>query len=118
METRTSFSDRDMEAFEPAEKIGLVACTNPEGLPHVSLITSMMAAGPDQLTLGQFCIGLSKQYIRKNPEISFLVMTMDKQLWRGRARWTHLRKEGPEYERYNQIPMLRYNTYFGINTVH
>jgi hypothetical protein len=26
--------------------------------------------------------------------------------------------EGPEYERYNEIPMFRYNTYFGINTVH
>ena len=29
-----------------------------------------------------------------------------------------MKKEGPEYERYNEIPMFRYNTYFGINTVH
>ena len=118
MEPRTMFNHDDMKAFEPAEKIGLVACVNPEGLPHVSLITSMMAARSDQLTLGQFCIGLSKLYIQEKPDISFLVMTMDKQLWRGRARWTHLRKEGPEYQRYNEIPMFRYNTYFGINTVH
>ena len=118
MESRTLFSHDDMQAFEPAEKIGLVACVNPDGLPHVSLITSMMAARQDQLTLGQFCIGLSKQYIQANPDIFFLVMTMDRQLWRGRARWTHLRKEGPEYQRYNEIPMFRYNTYFGINTVH
>lgn len=107
-----------MRAFEPAEKIGLVACVNPDGQPHVSLITSMMAARPDQLTLGQFCVGLSKQYIQDRPDISFLVMTMDKRFWRGRARWTHLRREGPEYQRYNEIPMFRYNTYFGINTVH
>jgi hypothetical protein len=39
-------------------------------------------------------------------------------MWRGKAKWTHLKKEGPEYERYNEIPMFRYNTYFGINTVH
>jgi len=45
-------------------------------------------------------------------------MTMDKKMWHGRARWTHLRNEGAEYERYNEIPMFRYNTYFGINTVH
>jgi len=32
--------------------------------------------------------------------------------------WTHLKKEGPEYEAYNNIPMFRYNAYFGINTVH
>jgi len=107
-----------MRTFEPAEKIGLVACINPEGLPHVSLITSIMAAKPHQLTLGQFCEGLSKQYIQKNPHIAFLIMTMEKKLWRGRARWTHLKKAGPEYERYNEIPMFRYNTYFGINTVH
>ena len=104
--------------MQKAEKIGLVASINPEGLPHISLITSIMAPRPNQLTLGQFCKGLSKQYIQENNHITFLIMTMDKKMWRGRAKWTHLKKEGPEYERYNEIPMFRYNTYFGINTVH
>ena len=118
MKTKTSFSEQEMHAFEPAEKIGLVACVNPDGQPHISLITSIMASRPDQLTLGEFCKGLSKQYIRENPNIAFLIMTMDKKMWRGRARWTHLKQDGPEYERYNKIPMFRYNAYFGINTVH
>jgi hypothetical protein len=43
MKTKTSFSVQEMKAFEPAEKIGLVACVNPDGLPHISLITSIMA---------------------------------------------------------------------------
>ena len=107
-----------MQAFEPAEKIGIVASINPEGLPHVSLITSIMAPKSDLITLGQFCEGFSKQYIQKNHNIAFLIMTMDKKMWRGKAQCTHLKKEGPEYERYNEIPMFRYNTYFGINTVH
>ena len=115
---KSYFTEQEMKAFEPAEKIGLVTCVNPEGLPHISLITSIMAPKPDQLTLGQFCKGLSKQYIQENPNIAFLIMTMDKKMWRGRARWTHLKNEGTEYERYNEIPMFRYNTYFGINTVH
>lgn len=118
MAKRNKFTEQEMKAFEPAEKIGLVACINPDGLPHISLITSMMAPRPDQLTLGQFCVGLSKQYIQQNPNVAFLIMTMDKKMWRGKARWTHVKKEGPEYERYNKIPMFRYNTYFGINTVH
>ncbi|MEZ4578485.1 MAG: hypothetical protein R2861_05435 [Desulfobacterales bacterium] len=46
------------------------------------------------------------------------MLTMDRRMWRGHARWTHLRQEGPEYERYNELPMYRYNAYFGINTVH
>ena len=115
---KTSFTEADMKAFEPAEKIGLVACVNPDGLPHVSLITSIMAPDPTHLTLGQFCKGLSKEYIQSNPHVSFIVMTMDKRMWRGRAQWTHVKSEGPEYERYNDIPMFRYNTYFGIHAVH
>ena len=118
MKQRTKFTEQEMKAFEPAEKIGIVASINPEGRPHISLITSIMAPQPDQITLGQFCQGLSKQHIQQNNHIAFLIMTMDKKMWRGRAKWTHLKKEGPEYERYNEIPMFRYNTYFGINTVH
>ncbi len=118
MKQRTKFTEQEMKAFEPAEKIGIVASINPEGRPHISLITSIMAPKPDQITLGQFCQGLSKQHIQQNNHIAFLIMTMDKKMWRGRAKWTHLKKEGPEYERYNEIPMFRYNTYFGINTVH
>jgi hypothetical protein len=51
-------------------------------------------------------------------KIAFAILTLDKKLWRGKAIWTHLKKEGPEYEIYNNQPMFRYNTYFGINTVH
>ncbi len=118
METRTSFNEQDIEAFEPAEKIALVASVDPRGLPHITLITSLRANGPAQITLGEFCKGLSKQYIQQTPEIAFLVLTLDKKMWRGKARWTHLKKEGREYVKYNEIPMFRYNTYFGINTVH
>jgi len=107
-----------MKAFEPAEKVGLVASISPQGLPHISLITSIMAANPTQLTLGEFCKGMSKEYIQQNPNVAFLIMTLDRRIWRGRAKWTHFKKDGPEYETYNAMPMFRYNAYFGINTVH
>jgi hypothetical protein len=118
MNPRDTFTEEEFKAFAPAEKIGLVACVNPEGNIHVTLITSLMAAGSRQLTLGQFSTGLSKYYMQLNPNVGFLVMSMDRRLWRGKARWTHKRSEGPEYEIYNNLPMFRYNTYFGINTVH
>jgi len=115
---RKAFTQAEILNFAPAEKIGLVACNDPDRNIHITLITSIMAAGPKQLTLGQFCVGLSKWYIQQNPEVGFLIMSMDKRFWRGTARWTHKRSEGPEFEIYNQLPMFRYNTYFGINTVH
>ncbi len=118
MTERNYFTPEDIEAFAPAEKVGIVATVNENKLPHISLLTSLMAQNEKTLTIGEFCRGMSKEYMQKNHAIAFLLLTMDKLLWRGRARWRHLKHEGPEYEVYNRQPMFRYNTYFGINTVH
>jgi hypothetical protein len=115
---RTRFGQQEIEAFAPTEKIGIVATRNPEGGIHLTLLTSIMAAGPRQVTIGQFCRGVSKWHMQQNPRIAFAVATLDRTLWRGRARWTHKRQEGPEHEVYNNQPMFRYNAYFGIDTVH
>lgn len=118
MKPRNTFKENEINAFKPAEKIGLVACINPKGRVHMTLITSIMASGPKQITLGQFCMGRSKGYMQQQPEVGFLIMTLDRRVWRGKARWTHKRHDGPEFEIYNDMPMFRYNAYFGINTVH
>ena len=52
-----------MSAFEESAKIGLLATVDPQGLPHVSLITSIQAKSPDALMFGQFSEGLSKQHV-------------------------------------------------------
>ena len=70
------------------------------------------------MVLGEFSKGLSKEFMQMNNSIGFLIMSLDRKLWRGKARWTHLSKEGPEYQMMNEKPMFRYNAYFGINTVH
>ena len=90
----------------------------PDGLPHVTLITTLMAKGPTQLMFGQFSEGRSKDHVRANPKAGWLVMNGDKEIWRGRARWTHAATEGEDYESYNRRPIYRYNSYFGIHTVH
>lgn len=106
------------EALASDSKVGLLATVDPGGLPHISLITSLAARGDDGLTWGQFCEGASKRNVRADPRTAFLVLTADKRLWRGRALWTRASREGPEYEMYNRKPLFRYNTYFGIHTVH
>lgn len=118
MNTRTEFSPAEIEASSPAEKIGLVATVNPEGLPHMTLLTSLQALDSTHMAFGEFSWGLSKYHVRKNPKTGFLIMTLDRKLFRGKALWTGARKEGEEYEMFNRKPMFRYNTYFGINTVH
>ncbi len=114
----TSFEESDMKEFEPEIKIGLIGTVNPEGLPHLTLITAIQAKTPTELIWGQFSEGTSKKNVKSNPKTGFLIMNLKKELWRGKAVWTHEEKEGVDYEMYNRKPMFRYNTYFGIHTVH
>ncbi|PWH19692.1 MAG: hypothetical protein DDG59_01940 [Anaerolineae bacterium] len=112
------FSDEDLKRLEPFLKIGLLATVNPEGLPHLTFISSLRPNTPTQLTFGQFSEGKSKEYIRQNPKVGFLMMTLQKDLWRGKATFTHTAKQGAEYDDYNNVPMFRYNSYFGVHTVY
>lgn len=116
--TCPTFSSEDMSAFEPAMKIGLLATVNPQGLPHLTMISTLKSAGPDKVVWGQFTEGLSKQHVRANPKTGFLIMSLVRDVWRGKATWTHSQQSGPDYDFYNNTPMFRYNAYFGVHTVH
>ncbi len=144
-QTYPSFSEQDMQLLAPFLKIGLLATVTPQGLPHLTFISSLRPNTPTQLTWGQFSEGKSKEYILQNPKVGFLMMTLQKDLWRGKATFTHTAKQGPEYDDYNNlqkdlwrgkatfthtakqgpeyddynnVPMFRYNAYFGIHTVY
>jgi hypothetical protein len=114
----TTFSPQDILSTQPAMKIGLLATVTPTGLPHVTLISSLMVCAPQQMAFGQFTEGLSKKFILNNPKTAFLIMSLEKNLWRGKATFTHSTREGVEYDYYNNVPMFRYNAYFGIHTVY
>ena len=107
-----------ISAFEESAKIGLLATVDLQELPHLSLITSLQAKGASELMFGQFSEGRSKTHVKSHPQVGFLVMNLEKKLWRGKARWTGEAKSGEDYEMYNRKPMFRYNSYFGIHTVH
>jgi len=116
--TLRRFSENDLKQFEPEAKVGLMATVNQEGLPHITLITALQAKTPDKLIWGQFSEGQSKQNVKTNPKTGFLIMTLERSLWRGKALWTHQTTHGEDYEMFNNKPMFRYNAYFGIHTVH
>lgn len=118
MELHERFLDEDLPFFLPDGKVGILATVDNEGLPHLTLITAMQALDPGCLIFGQFCEGSGKMNARARYKTGFLLMTLDKKLWRGKATWREARKTGPEIEMFNQKPMWRYNSYFGIHTVH
>jgi hypothetical protein len=114
----TTFSAVDIAALEPTIKIGLLGTVDGVGRPHLTLLSSLRASRPDQMVFGQFTEGLSKCYVHDNPRTGFLAMSLDRNLWRGKATFTHTAQDGPEFEWYNDTPMFRYNAYFGVHTVY
>ncbi len=114
----SAFAESDIRALDQDFKVGLLATVNPQGLPHVTLITSLQAKNEQVLTFGQFTEGSSKVHLQYDPRVGFLVMTPDKQVWRGQARWTHRQRSGYDCELYNRKPIFRYHAYFGVPTVH
>jgi hypothetical protein len=117
-EVHKYFSESDIKSFEPEMKVGLLATVNEDGLPHITLLSSLCASSPTELVFGQFSEGLSKVNIRKNPKVGFLILTLDRNTWRGKATFTHTEKSGREFDVFNNMPMFRYNAYFGIHTVY
>lgn len=113
----TRFTPEDIRLMSAPMKVGILGTVDEGGLPHLTMISTLQPGSSEQVVWGQFTEGRSKRYIRTHPKAGFLVMTLDKQLWRGKARFTHTASEGPEFEMYNNVPMFRYNAYFGIHTV-
>jgi hypothetical protein len=116
--TLTNFVDADITALAAPMKVGILGTVTPEGLPHLTLISSLQPRSATEVMWGQFTEGLSKGYIRDNPKTGFLIMTLDKNVWRGKALFKGTATTGPEHEMYNRVPMFRYNAYFGIHTVY
>lgn len=114
----SQFSQEDIEAHKPEMKIGLVATVNPQGQPHITLLSTLRAFSPTEMVWGQFAEGMSKDNIQRNPRTGWLILTLDKQIWRGKATFTHTAVTGPEFEFFNNTPLFRYNAYFGIHKVY
>lgn len=112
------FTQADIRDLDVELKVGILATVTDTGLPHLTMISSLRPYKADGLVWGQFTEGLSKGYIQENPKAGFLIMSLDKCVWRGTARFSHTAKDGPEYENYNNLPMFRYNAYFGVHTVY
>jgi hypothetical protein len=114
-----AFSQNDIEATTPLEKIALYATLNPEGLPHITFVNSLMANTPSELTFGQFVRGQSKWFMQQNPKVAFFILSpQTKRMWIGKALWRSKKDDGTELEKYKAMPMQRYNSYFPINRVH
>ena len=107
-----------LDAFSVSMKIGLVATIDSENEPHITVLSTLQGKNDNTMMLGKFVEGLSKQFFVSRPQTGFLIMNPEKQFWYGTMLYDSSRKEGEDYVMYNNQPLYRYNSYFGINTVY
>lgn len=110
-------NDEQMRAFEGSVKIGIVAVMDEEGFPHLSVLSTLQGKDPSTMMFGKFVEGSSKDTLFRRPRAGFLIMNPQKEFWYGSMDFSYTRKEGEDFVMYNNQPLYRYNTYFGINTV-
>ncbi len=106
------------DEFAKTMKIGLVSTIDDQGEPHITILSTIMAKDDQTMMLGEFVGGISKEHMVKRPQTGFLIMNLKKELWTGKMDWRSKTQEGPDYIMYNMQPKYRYNSYFGIHTVH
>lgn len=113
-----AFDESVLSAFQPVFKIGLIATVTPEGLPHITLTSSLRAATPKKLVFGEFYGGRSVRNLKNNPKAAFLVLTGDRRIYRGHAGWSHSRVGGPQYDEYCDMPFFSGESCFSVSRVH
>jgi hypothetical protein len=110
--------DMTLKAFSVSMKVGIVATIDEDDSPHLTILSTLQGKDDKTLIFGKFVEGMSKENIVKRPKAGFLVMNPEKYFWYGKMTYQYLLKEGEDYTMYNNQPLYRYNTYFGINTVY
>ena len=108
----------DYKDLDNAYKIALVAVEEGNGDLHTCLVSSLTNKGEDKMMFGEFITGITKDLIHEHPKTGFLIMSISRDFWTGKMDFTHLVHEGEDYVKMNEYPLFRFNTYFGVHTVH
>lgn len=110
-------NEKDAKAFDNPYKVAFIAMLDSDKNIHITLLSTLMNKGKEMM-FGEFVVGNSKKYIYENPDTAFLIMSLDMKVWTGNMHFTRNATEGEDYIHYNNMPLYRYNSYFGINKVH
>jgi hypothetical protein len=98
----------------------LIATINPEGEPHITMISFTMGKTPNQIVWGQFTQGLSKKNVLKNPKQGIFIMNagVPFKFIQAKVKFTHTKKGGEDCEYFSRQPLLRYMTYTNVHTAY
>jgi hypothetical protein len=117
---QTQISADGVTFTHPEIMAKMIATIDPEGFPHLTMITSNKAISPSIVKWGEFTRGLSKKYVKENPKQGVLYMTalMPFKFLQAKIHFHHLSREGDDAVDFNMMHLFRYNTYMRIYTTY
>jgi hypothetical protein len=116
----SEFTEKVKEFTQPDIMLKLIATKDERGWPHITMISSNRVINKNQLVFGAFTEGLSKKYIKNEPNIGVFYMTaeMPFKFVQVKAKFTHTTTEGEDLEHFNKSDLMRYFTYVRVHTAY
>ena len=120
IEWKSEFSEDLIEFTQPDIMVKLISTIDSRDWPHLTMITSNRAINEKQIVWGQFVAGKSKEYVQKNSKQGIFYMTAEPpfKFIQVKAEFTHTKNEGEDLEYFNQVDLMRYNTYVSVYNVY
>ncbi|GAB4310142.1 MAG: hypothetical protein Kow0069_10090 [Promethearchaeota archaeon] len=113
--------EKDLPEFEPDVMVKLLATIGPgdDGVPrpNLALIALMRAKSVHQIFFGAFIKGKTKDNLDREPRCGVAFMNLKLNYWVMKGNFSHWAYEGEDYEFWNEVPLLRYNAYSGVEKV-
>jgi len=109
-------TDVAVDFTQPDIMMKLISTVDDKGWPHLTILTSNRAKSNNQIVLGEFCRGLSKEYIVKNKKVGAIFMSaeMPYRYLQVKAEFDHIETEGEDLEIFNKSQLMRYMTYMSV----
>ena len=114
---RNKLREEEIVKLRADVKYALVGIMNEEGYPHVNLLTSLEAKNDHEMMFGRNYYGRTKLLMEEKKDCGFLIMSLEKELWTGKMRYTSTESSGDDKVYYNEKPKNRYNAYYPVNDV-
>ena len=111
-------SKEELASIEKSGKLGIVGTIDNIGDPHLTLLTTLMPCSESEMVIGQYSKGSSMVNMRERIKCGFSIFGADLSYWCGTMDFKYSKTDGPEHTKYNNMPMWRFNTYFGIYEVY
>lgn len=112
------FMDDSLKIFDNEKTLSFIATVCHDGAPHITAFDSVLHKGDSTLMFGQYCQGMSKDNLRRNPKSAILAVSPEQEMVQGLLKWTERKTTGEEHELFNNIPRFRYNAVYGYAYIH